>query len=187
MTACQAFGTLTPPVEIIATDIDTNVLATASQGVYNEDRVVKLSDRQLKDYFQRGVGAHAGKVRVRKELRQLITFRQLNLLHDTWPLSGNFDAIFCRNVMIYFDKPTQAKILSRFEPYMKKIPCSLLGTLRIFYMSLRRFNYLAKRFTSLKIQMRCALKMHNNSQAYRMLRSLYDCPTRRCFYHALLR
>ena len=58
-------------------------------------------------------------MRVRPELRQLVTFRQLNLLADSWPLSGQFDVIFCRNVMIYFDKATQRKILARFVPLMK--------------------------------------------------------------------
>jgi chemotaxis protein methyltransferase CheR len=57
--------------------------------------------------------------RVRPELRQLVTFRQLNLLEDGWPLNGTFDAIFCRNVMIYFDKATQRRILARFVPLMK--------------------------------------------------------------------
>ena len=58
-------------------------------------------------------------MRVRPELRQMITYKQLNLLGDHWPLTGQFDVIFCRNVMIYFDKPTQRKILARFVPLMK--------------------------------------------------------------------
>jgi len=119
MTACEAFGTLTPPVSIVATDIDTNVLATASNGIYPIERVEKLAQERLKRFFLRGKGERAGFVRVRPELRQLIDFRPLNLLAPTWPVSGPFDAIFCRNVMIYFDKPTQAKILERFVPLMK--------------------------------------------------------------------
>lgn len=119
MTACEAFGTMKPPVEIIATDIDTNVLATASRGVYPLDRVSKLSDTRKKQFFLRGSGKQEGSVKVRQELRNLITFQQLNLLADEWPLKEPFDAIFCRNVMIYFDKPTQAKILSHFVPLMK--------------------------------------------------------------------
>jgi len=119
MTACEAFGTLTPPVKIIATDIDTNVLATAANGVYPEDRLSKMSEVRCKTFFQRGKGSQQGLVRVRNELRQMITFQQLNLLADTWPLKEPFDAIFCRNVMIYFDKPTQAKILAKFVPLMK--------------------------------------------------------------------
>lgn len=119
MTACEAFGTMKPPVEIIATDIDTNVIATASRGVYPYERVSKLSDERRKNFFQKGTGAQEGSVRVRNELRSLITFSQLNLLDEQWALKEPFDAIFCRNVMIYFDKPTQSKILSHFVPLMK--------------------------------------------------------------------
>jgi chemotaxis protein methyltransferase CheR len=119
MTACEAFGTLKPPVEIYATDIDTNVLATASRGVYPYERVSKLSEKRRREFFQKGTGQNEGSVRVRNELRSLITFAQLNLLDEQWPMKDQFDAIFCRNVMIYFDKPTQTKILSRFVPLMK--------------------------------------------------------------------
>ena len=119
MTACEAFNTLTPPVQIIATDIDTNVLSTGANGVYGIERIEKLAPERAKRFFQRGKGEQEGMVRVRPELRQLVTFKQLNLLSDKWPLSGQFDVIFCRNVMIYFDKGTQRKILSRFVPLMK--------------------------------------------------------------------
>jgi chemotaxis protein methyltransferase CheR len=119
MTLCEAYGTLTPPAQIVATDIDTNVLATGANGVYPMDRIEKMSPERMKKFFLRGKGAQEGYVRVRPELRKLITFKQLNLLADSWPVSGPFDVIFCRNVMIYFDKPTQSKILSRFVPLMK--------------------------------------------------------------------
>lgn len=119
MTLCEAFGTLHPPAHIVATDIDTNVLNTASRGVYNIDRVEKLSPERVKKFFLKGKGSQDGLVRVRQELIDMITFKQLNLLADSWPLSGEFDAIFCRNVMIYFDKPTQGKILRKFVPLMK--------------------------------------------------------------------
>ncbi|MGG7604104.1 CheR family methyltransferase [Massilia sp. BKSP1R2A-1] len=119
MTACEAFNTLTPPVQVIATDIDTNVLATASNGVYPMERVDKVGAERLKRFFMKGKGANEGMARVRPELRKLVEFRQLNLLADDWPVKGQFDAIFCRNVMIYFDKNTQRKILSRFVPLMK--------------------------------------------------------------------
>jgi chemotaxis protein methyltransferase CheR len=119
MTLCEAFNTLTPPAHIIATDIDTNVLATAEKGVYPIDRLAKLPPEQAKRFFLKGKGDNKGLVRVRPELRQMITFKPLNLLADSWPLSGPFDAVFCRNVMIYFDKPTQKKILERFVPLIK--------------------------------------------------------------------
>lgn len=119
ITMCEAFGTLTPPVSIIATDIDTNVLETAATGVYPIERIDKMAQDRVKRFFQRGKGTRSDLVRVRPELRQLITFKPLNLLAPSWPVSGGFDVIFCRNVMIYFDKPTQGKILARFVPLMK--------------------------------------------------------------------
>ncbi len=119
MTVCEALGTLTPRVNIVATDIDTHVLNTASSGVYPIDRIDKMPQDRVKRFFMRGKGSHTGLVRVRSELRNMITFKSLNLLAGSWPVSGPFDVIFCRNVMIYFDKPTQSKILSRFAPLMK--------------------------------------------------------------------
>ncbi len=119
MTLCEALGTMTPQAHVIATDIDTNVLTTASNGIYALDRLDKMEPERARRFFLRGKGAQEGLVRVRPELRQMVTFKQLNLLSDDWPVSGPFDAIFCRNVMIYFDKPTQGKILARFAPLMK--------------------------------------------------------------------
>jgi chemotaxis protein methyltransferase CheR len=111
------------PIEIwcsaASTDIDTNVLNTGANGVYSIDRLDKMAPERAKRFFLRGKGAREGMVRVRPELRQLITFKQVNLLESNWGISGQFDAIFCRNVMIYFDKPTQGKILDRFAPLMK--------------------------------------------------------------------
>lgn len=120
MTACEAYNTLTPPVRIIATDIDTNVLNTGASGIYSIDRIEKMEPERAKRFFLRGKGTREGLVRVRPELRQMITFKQVNLLADQWGVSGPFDVIFCRNVMIYFDKPTQGKILDRFAPMMKE-------------------------------------------------------------------
>ncbi|GAB2864844.1 chemotaxis protein methyltransferase [Pseudoduganella ginsengisoli] len=119
MTLCEAFNTLTPPATIVATDIDTNVLAHGANGVYTLDRLDKMSPERQRRFFLKGKGDKEGYVRVRPELRNLITFKQLNLLADQWPVQGPFDVIFCRNVMIYFDKATQRKILSRFVPLMK--------------------------------------------------------------------
>lgn len=119
MTAVDAFGSFTPPVTIIATDLDTNVLATAQAGVYPEERVSKLDPDLVKRFFMRGTGKQAGYVRVRQELRDMITFRQLNLLDDGWPIRPPLDVIFCRNVMIYFDKPTQLAILKKFVPLLR--------------------------------------------------------------------
>lgn len=113
MTAMDALGGKTPPVRILATDIDTHVLDTARRGVYRGDNVAKLDPELARRHFQRGSGANSGLMRVKKELRDLVSFRQLNLLQPTWPLREKFTAIFCRNVMIYFDKPTQRAVMER--------------------------------------------------------------------------
>jgi chemotaxis protein methyltransferase CheR len=113
MTMIEALGTLTPDVEIIASDINTGVLVTARAGVYPEERVEQLALPRKKQFFLRGKGAQVGKVRVRPELQALIEFRQINLLDTDWGVAAGLDVIFCRNVMIYFDKPTQSKILER--------------------------------------------------------------------------
>lgn len=118
ITACEAFNSLKPPVEIIATDIDTNVLSTAAAGVYPIDRIKKMDERRVRQFFERGTGRHDGMVRIKKSVRELITFHQLNLLDGDWLIRDSFDAIFCRNVMIYFDKPTQSKIIEKFTHLM---------------------------------------------------------------------
>ena len=118
ITACEAFASMTPPVRIIATDVDTQVLATASQGVYAMDRIAGLDPAMKRRYFQRGSGPNEGKCRVLPALRSLIEFRPLNLLSNRYDVGGPFDALFCRNVMIYFDKPTQRGILSRLVQHM---------------------------------------------------------------------
>jgi chemotaxis protein methyltransferase CheR len=119
ITAAETFGTLSPPVSIIASDLDTHVLEKARQGIYLEDRISKMNPDLVRKYFLRGSGKNEGYVRVREELRKLITFRQINLLNKEWPLRPPLDAIFCRNVMIYFDKPTQLEILKKFVPLLR--------------------------------------------------------------------
>ncbi len=104
---------------VYSTDIDTYCLNRARAGVYAWERVAKLGDDRLRQFFLRGKGANEGQVKVRPELAGMVAFETLNLLAPFWPIQEKFDAIFCRNVMIYFDKPTQAKILRRFVPLLK--------------------------------------------------------------------
>lgn len=118
ITAMEAFNSSMPPVRIIATDIDTKVLETARKGIYRIDQVDKVPRDILRRYFLKGKGESDGLIRVRPELQKLITFRQLNLLADGWGLNPGFDAVFCRNVMIYFEKDVQFQILKRFAPLM---------------------------------------------------------------------
>lgn len=119
MTVANAYGKLTPPVKILATDLDTQVLDKATKGIYHIDNIEKLSSIQKEHFFLKGSGKKAGQVMVRPELKSMITFKQLNLLAD-WPMKGKFDFIFCRNVMIYFDKPTQYQLLDKFSRHLNK-------------------------------------------------------------------
>jgi chemotaxis protein methyltransferase CheR len=120
MTLIEALGErAAAEASVVGTDIDTQVLAKAAAGVFTMEQVSKLSPARLKRFFLRGAGAQAGKVRIRPEVAAMVRFEQLNLLDVKWALREPFDAIFCRNVMIYFDKPTQARILQRFAPLMK--------------------------------------------------------------------
>ena len=119
MTLIETLGSRASACSVVATDIDTQVLAKAVDGIFTLEQAGKLSPERLKRFFLKGSGAHAGKVRIRPEVAAMVKFSQLNLLDPKWPLKGLFDAIFCRNVMIYFDKPTQEKILQRFVPLMK--------------------------------------------------------------------
>jgi chemotaxis protein methyltransferase CheR len=119
MTLMEALGNRAGTASVIATDIDTQVLAKGAAGIFTMEQVSKLSPARLKRFFLKGSGAHSGNVMVRPEVAAMVKFKRLNLLDPKWPLQEPFDAIFCRNVMIYFDKPTQGKILQRFAPLLK--------------------------------------------------------------------
>jgi chemotaxis protein methyltransferase CheR len=144
MTMVEVFGSSSPPVHILATDVDTNVLATAQQGVYSMERLEKMPQDKLKRFFLKGSGSHAGSARVRQELRDMITFRPLNLLDDGWPVRGPFDAIFCRNVMIYFDKPTQYRILQKFAPLLARDGLMFAGHSESFHHAADLFKLRGK-------------------------------------------
>ena len=105
----------------LASDIDTGVLAHAERGIYEEDRVAPVSPNLLRKYFLRGKGDKGGLFKVRPELQEQITFRQINLLAPEIPIANGakFDIIFCRNVVIYFDKPTQRTLFTRFQEKLK--------------------------------------------------------------------
>lgn len=117
ITAIQASRIMNPSIEIIATDIDTKVLAEAASGVYPLERIKRLPADKL-EFFLKGTGSNVGKVRLRPEVRNLVSFQPLNLLGKQWAVQGPFDAIFCRNVLIYFDRPTQRQIVQRFSPLL---------------------------------------------------------------------
>jgi chemotaxis protein methyltransferase CheR len=104
---------------IWASDIDTRVLQTAARGIYKLDQLRAVSPDQLRRYFLRGKGAHEGLARVKPELQKHVEFFTLNLIEEHWPLHQEFDAIFCRNVMIYFDHATQRQVLARLHRLLR--------------------------------------------------------------------
>jgi len=130
-------------LRILATDIDTKVLATASAGVYGEDRIRSLPDDIKRRGFLRGRGAASDKVRVRPEYQQPISFKQLNLM-EAWPMRGQFDFIFCRNVVIYFDKPTQQRLFERFADQLVDGGYVFLGHSETMHNLTTRFRLLGQ-------------------------------------------
>jgi chemotaxis protein methyltransferase CheR len=113
-------------IKVLATDLDSAVLATAANGIYNAERLTSVASTRASRFFRKGSGAHAGQYRVQDELRNLITFKQLNLMHE-WPVRGPFDAIFCRNVIIYFDKDTQRALFARMATLQRPGDILFLG------------------------------------------------------------
>ena len=100
-------------VKILATDIDTQILSRASAGVYRRDKMDGLSSELEKRWFERSGAPGEDLRQARPEIRNLVTFRRLNLM-GPWPMKGPFDFIFCRNVAIYFDRPTQERLFRRY-------------------------------------------------------------------------
>lgn len=129
--------------KILATDLDSNVLAHAAAGIYTEDRLGGVEAKRLQRWFKRGRGDNAGKVRVRQELAELITFKQLNLM-NTWPMHGPFDVIFCRNVIIYFDKSTQKTLFERYAQLLADDGYLFIGHSETLYRVTDRFRPLGQ-------------------------------------------
>lgn len=117
ITATEALGA-SGTFQIVNSDIDTKVLATAARGVYKSEGVKGLSQEQLQRHFMRGKGANAGFMRVKPELQKHMEFLTVNLIQDL-PFREPFDVVFCRNVMIYFDAATQRQVLERIHRVMK--------------------------------------------------------------------
>lgn len=130
-------------IQILATDLDTNVLKKAASGVYEESRIEGIAPLLLKKYFKKGKGSNQGYVRVKQELIDLVSFKQLNLLHS-WPITDKMDVIFCRNVVIYFDKPTKEKLVNRYADQMVEQGHLFMGHSESLYKSTDRFKLLGK-------------------------------------------
>ncbi|WEJ63404.1 CheR family methyltransferase [Thiomicrorhabdus lithotrophica] len=129
--------------KVIATDLDSNVVNTGQRGVYKDDRLKGVSEERKKRWFLKGSGSQEGYVKVKPELQDIIEFGQLNLM-DEWPLKDAIDVIFCRNVVIYFDKPTQSKLFNRYADRLPNNGHLFIGHSESLYKVCDRFELLGQ-------------------------------------------
>lgn len=130
-------------VKLLATDLDSAVIATGAAGVYADERLQSVNSERTSKCFQKGIGSNEGKVRVREDLRKFITFKQLNLMHE-WPMRGPFDAIFCRNVIIYFDKDTQRALFERMAVLQRPGDMLYLGHSESLYRVSEKYDLVGR-------------------------------------------
>jgi chemotaxis protein methyltransferase CheR len=114
-------------ISILASDIDTDVLTRAAEGIYSLEAIGRLPKRDVPRHFLRGIGAQSGFVQVRPEIRAMLTVRRINLLEYPWPIRTRFDVVFCRNVLIYFGRATQVRVLDRLVDSLKDDGLLILG------------------------------------------------------------
>jgi chemotaxis protein methyltransferase CheR len=129
-------------VKLLATDLDSNVLATGAAGVYGADRFQSMSPARIKNWFD-PVAGDGKRFSASGALRSLITFKQLNLMHE-WPMKGPFDAIFCRNVIIYFDKATQRTLFERMATLQRPGDHLFLGHSESLYRVCDKYDLIGK-------------------------------------------
>lgn len=114
-------------VQVFASDIDTEVLRRAEAGVYAIERVEAMTEEEIRRHFLRGTGEAMGQVQVRPEVRALATFKRINLTESRWPIPDELDVIFCRNVIIYFDRETQERLMRSFAAKLRPGGYLILG------------------------------------------------------------
>jgi chemotaxis protein methyltransferase CheR len=128
MVAREFFGFLPGwDIKILASDIDTDMLAIGERGIYPADRLQGVPTEHQRRHFLRGRGEWAGYFKIRSELRELVTFRRINFADGAWPIHTRFDAIFCRNVIIYFNRDTQRRLFERLAGYLEPDGCLMVG------------------------------------------------------------
>jgi len=129
--------------KILCTDLDSAVLNICKAGVYSRQRVEKIPQNQLRRWFRKSRSQGSDLVKVSQKLQDLITFKQLNLMRD-WPMRGRFDVIFCRNVIIYFDKPTQRVLIERYANILGDGGYLILGHSESLFNVSDRFTLLGQ-------------------------------------------
>jgi chemotaxis protein methyltransferase CheR len=107
-----------PDIKILATDIDTDVLNKGISGTYKQENLEGVEGNLLHTYFLKGKGGNSGLYLVKESIKKMVTFKRLNLLAEIYPMKGQFDIIFCRNVIIYFDKNTKDRLIEKFHEYL---------------------------------------------------------------------
>ena len=127
--------------KVLCTDLDSDVLNTCRAGIYSQQRVEKIPEGQLRRWFKSSRKPGEDIVTVNPRLQDLLTFKQLNLMHD-WPMRGRFDVIFCRNVIIYFDKPTQRVLIDRYAEIIEDGGYLILGHSESLFNVSDRFKLL---------------------------------------------
>lgn len=127
-------------IKILATDLDSNVVAKGKKGVYQEERIESIP-KEYRDFFI--FSDDSGLVELKDEIKNLITFKQLNLL-NRWPMKGPFDLIFCRNVVIYFDMQTQEKLFDRYASMLSQNGNLFIGHSESLHNVSDRFEPLGK-------------------------------------------
>lgn len=139
-------------VKILATDLDSAVLKRGQEGIYtqNRERLHNMSEQRIRRWFKRGTGVHEGQMQIVPELQHMVSFRRLNLIH-AWPMRGLFDIIFCRNVIIYFDKSTQITLFDRFADILRTDGYLFVGHSENLFKLTTRFQ-LVKQTTYIKIE-----------------------------------
>ena len=141
MTAREILAGIPVPVSILATDISTRVLQAAVRGIYPRERLKNVPDSVLRKYFQYGSGKWNGFYQVKKDIRDMVRFMRFNLM-DTPPGDFASDIVFCRNVMIYFDKPTQEMLVNRLHQALQKGGYFFVGHSESLTGLTHPFNYI---------------------------------------------
>lgn len=114
----ELFPTSTIPFNILSSDISTKVLNIANRAIYPKERIDNIDSSLIKKYFQEGNNSAMGYVKVKDDIKKMMTFKRINLI-EPFTESKSFDIIFCRNVMIYFDLPTKEKIINKLYHHIK--------------------------------------------------------------------
>ena len=130
-------------IKILASDLDFDMVERASKGVYKEERVTGLDKKHLKNYVKIGKGKQQGMVKMDQRLIDMISFKQLNLLHE-WPFKGPFDFMFCRNVVIYFNKDTQKDLFDRYADLLPEDAPLFIGHSESLFKVTKRFKLIGQ-------------------------------------------